>query len=612
MPFSLRRRVLVLYCAARSEPLRLAIHQHLRVLDYCDDKYDVLYCNATDSAPGWMRLLGLHAIVFHTTFLAMRWSPEFELWKWTMRWIRNVPCLKIAMPQDEYDHNERLDEWLFEMRADVVFTIFDERPRATLYPIMSRAATFVRCLTGYIDDASAARWVASLQPTDKRELDIVYRASRLPYWFGRQGQLKHRIGDVVLAEAARKGLRCDISTRRQDTIFGDRWMAFLASGRAVIGCESGSDVLDRRGEIRSLIEQRLREDPTLSFEDISACMPAGWDSHRFYALSPRHLEAVVTKTCQILVEGEYSGVLRPHEHYLPVKRDFSNLEDALAALQDTRRIEEIVERAHRDLYASGMYSYRKLASELDRLIGTVPKRSAMDEIATRPLWHAKETGLLLARLAARTRSELVSGCLFVTSISLRKLLGNGFMGLAHILTTSPLRHLLTHYLRLHPGSATNALAEIVPDLLRLSMIGCARRSANNTSTGSDKFPFRLQASWIPERGMLKFVSVRSGEDRAEASGGEVSREMVPSMLRATLGSGVLRSIEWDHSACGTTVPFAVKGMVVGGLSLGEQGVHRFPALNLLAQCRPDELAEALCAILASSSGVHEFRDYDLS
>ena len=50
---------------------------------------------------------------------------------------------------------------------------------------------------------------------------------------------------------------------------------------------------------------------------------AGWDSYAFFAISPRHLEAVVTKTAQVLVEGSYSGVLEPERHYIPVRRDFS-------------------------------------------------------------------------------------------------------------------------------------------------------------------------------------------------------------------------------------------------------------------------------------------------
>ena len=44
------------------------------------------------------------------------------------------------------------------------------------------------------------------------------------------------------------GLRTDISTRITDTKYGDAWFEFLASGRCVIGTESGSSALDPYGD----------------------------------------------------------------------------------------------------------------------------------------------------------------------------------------------------------------------------------------------------------------------------------------------------------------------------------------------------------------------------
>jgi hypothetical protein len=169
---------------------------------------------------------------------------------------------------------------------------------------------FRGALTGYIDDAMARRCATQLRPIAARTHDIVYRATQLPYWFGSHGQLKHRIAEVVGARATAHDLTTDISTRWEDTIFGDGWSDFLMTGRSVIGAESGSSVLDRRGEIQSRIRTLLAEQPTLSFDEVARELPEGWDSWRFFAISPRHLEAVVTKTAQILVEGTYSGVLK--------------------------------------------------------------------------------------------------------------------------------------------------------------------------------------------------------------------------------------------------------------------------------------------------------------
>ena len=111
-------------------------------------------------------------------------------------------------------------------------------------------------------------------PHSERRLDVVYRAKQLPYWFGSHGQLKHRIAEAVQERAGALGLSTDISTRPDDTVYGDGWLDFLISGRAVIGAESGSSVLDERGEIQRRISRLLAEQPRLTFDEVDAQMPA--------------------------------------------------------------------------------------------------------------------------------------------------------------------------------------------------------------------------------------------------------------------------------------------------------------------------------------------------
>jgi hypothetical protein len=360
------RPILVLYWHPEStETMRAAVSHHLRALDTIKGKRQILYYNALKGAPAWLRHLHFDAVILHTTFLCLRWSHLFYTWKWRLRWIKDLDCVKIALPQDEYDHSEILDEWLFEWGVSVVFTTFDASQRKVLYPIMYDKAHFYECFTGYIDDATAQRYAGTLAPLEARPYDIVYRATHLPYWFGSHGQLKHRLAEVIAQRAKAHGVKCDISTRVEDTIVGDRWLDFLASGRAVIGCESGSSVLDRRGEIKAQIQAMLRADPTLSFEVVSARMPDDWDDYQFFALSPRHFEAVITKTCQILIEGSYQGVFESDKHYIPLKRDFSNIGEVLEKTRDHQFIKDMVDRAYNDIYLSRHYTYKKLATDIE-------------------------------------------------------------------------------------------------------------------------------------------------------------------------------------------------------------------------------------------------------
>ena len=77
-----------------------------------------------------------------------------------------------------------------------------------------------------------------------------------------------------------------------------------------------------------------------------------------------HLEAVITKTCQVLVEGDYDGILQPNRHYIPLKRDFSNLVEVLDKLRDDELLEEIANQAYEEIYMSKRYSYEKFASDI--------------------------------------------------------------------------------------------------------------------------------------------------------------------------------------------------------------------------------------------------------
>ena len=243
--------ILVLYWYPPALELRPAVERHLDTLEGYGDR--LVYHNAAHGSPPGLAKIRPDAVVLHTTFLCLRWFEDFPRHRRRFSWLRGLDCPKLAVPQDEYDHSEVLDEWLAELGASAVFTNFGEGARSTLYPRSKPSDGFRKVLTGYVDEHASP----SPRPLRERPYDIVYRASQLPYWFGSHGQLKHHIGSAVADRAKAYGLSTDISTRVEDTILGDRWWEFLGSGRVVVGCESGSSVLDRRGEIQRRIKRLL-------------------------------------------------------------------------------------------------------------------------------------------------------------------------------------------------------------------------------------------------------------------------------------------------------------------------------------------------------------------
>jgi hypothetical protein len=544
-------RVLVLYWHPKGTQMRLAVHQHLHLLDGLGMR--ILYRNAIDPAPRRLGWTHPDLCILHTTFLCVRWNYDFEHYRRRFCWLSSLDCPKVALPQDEYDHAAVLDEWLVELGATSIYSCFGAEQRASLYPLLEGRVAFHETLTGFIDETGADALAGRMVPHGQRPHDIVYRATELPYWFGSHGQLKHRIADVVQKRAREVGLRTEISTRPEDTVLGLGWLDFLMSGRAVIGAESGSSVLDARGEVQRRISRLLAERPDLTFEEVDAQMPSNWDSYAFFAISPRHLEAVITKTAQVLVEGHYSGVLEPDRHYIPLRRDFSNLDEALERLRDVDAVEAMTERAYRDVYLSGR-------NNLDRLA---------DQLCAEA--HAADRGRVALPLAAARRP----------SLPIRSQVGG-----------KPIRRLVPHM---------------------VTFIGALARQPE--ARGLFLAAVRGRLSATPDEVVRDIVVLRilarirdGGGGRGEQWSLTVENDAGTIVIRTHLGSdgeSELRvddrfeTVAWNHSAAAQFVPVYPRHPDWGWISLGRYGRYEFDALSELARADPAAARALLARALES-------------
>jgi hypothetical protein len=564
------RRLLFLYLNPRPEAERLTTLQHREALAEVRNAETLSY-NAVHGAPAWLRHLRFDAVVLHTTLLTMRWNIWFPQWKRRLDWLADVDAVKIAFPQDEYDGAEIHDRWLDELGVSVVCTVLDDSHRDELYPRLAKSATFYEVLTGYIDDPTAERFRRRNRPLAERPYDVVYRARHPAYWYGSHSQLKHRIGDAVLERAGAHGLRCDISTRAPETIFGDVWLDFLGSGRATIGTESGVSSLDRAGELRQTIGEMLQRDPALSFEDVAARMPPGWDDYRFFAISPRHLEAVITRTAQILVDGRYSGVLEPERHYIPVRRDFADLDEALERARDLALLEEIASRAYEEIYESGAYSSHRLTETLERILEEhAPARAPA---RPRPIFVA---GGALAAIESEAERRVVGPAANVARVGktgVREMLAGARLAAVD----AEARRLLVVYLRWPEIRDYVSPREALADVLR---VGLLRRAGNGDEA------FAVSVVLDEER---RRVVLRSHRDaRAD---GAVSRERLETFLR----TGAV-DFAWDHSAVADALAFPL----LRGHELRyplPAGPHPLNLLSWIARRRPDQVVAALTPLL---------------
>lgn len=347
-----------------------------RDLLYCFRNYtshNCFYYSASVGAfPNYLKKIDFDIIYFNTEVIGERWAGEEKFKRKVVSHIEHLKdskALKIIHPQDEWIFTDILNEFINEFKIDHVFSVAPPSEWPIIYSKVDRTKVkFHLALTGYLDDNSISKLLQFHKRT-KRDIDVGYRATKAAEWYGSHGFLKTQIGDLFKKEAPKAGFKVDISNEEKDRILGDGWYEFLARCKYVIGVEGGSTVLDPKGEIYFKGKAYKEAHPNATFTEVEQnCFPGQDGNLQLIAISPRHIECCALKTCQVLIEGYYNGILEPEKHYIPLKGDFSNLDEVFKKMRDNDLRERIVEQAYKDIVVSNKYTYSNYVKEVLSLV----------------------------------------------------------------------------------------------------------------------------------------------------------------------------------------------------------------------------------------------------
>jgi hypothetical protein len=260
-------------------------------------------------------------------------------------------CPMVAFIGNEYDLLDEKIAFLREVRADRVCSQLPLRVAQHLYEGIDT--------NRILSTPHALNPKAYTPPTtEKRDIDIGFVGDI--YWPFIGDQERSQLIWHFERNGGRYGLRCDIRAGRSDRLRRHEWAKFLRGTKGLIGAESGTYYLNDRGKLLTRArDYNLNENPRASFEEVYG---------RFFAgvapvisgksVSSRHFEPIGTKTCQVLLEGEYNGVLRPNEHYIPVKRDLSDVDEAVLEFKDEGRRRAIAAQAYEHVMSGHTYAHR--------------------------------------------------------------------------------------------------------------------------------------------------------------------------------------------------------------------------------------------------------------
>lgn len=360
-----KKKILILYYYWSPLPMRQNTLDNLQALKEYSD-HNCYYCNVCYGIPFFLSRQSWDLIVFHITFTCgILWTgAPYEKYIACVEPLRNHPSRKIMLVQDEFYRTERLCKFINSFNIWGIFSVAEKTEWPKIYRnIDFTKVKFYTVLTGYFTD-NITDIITSLSKENlPRTIDIGYRAWQAEYWVGRHGVLKAKIAEKFKENA--RGLNIDVSTDPRDTFYGLDWYRFQLRCKYTIGVEGGSSLLDYDGTLQSKVNEFLKANPHAHFDECeAACFPGLDGNLDLYAISPRHLEACATKTCQILIEGHYNGILHPWKHYIPLKKDFSNIEEVLQLVKEDSLRADIVERAFDDIVKSNQYTYRKFVGNL--------------------------------------------------------------------------------------------------------------------------------------------------------------------------------------------------------------------------------------------------------
>lgn len=486
--------------------------------------------------------------------------------------IRQFAGLKVQFVQDEYRWPDAVTSAIRNLEIDVLFSLLNEEEIPRFYSERLPDVAIFPALAGYVPER-----LARLDARDgARPIDIGYRGRSMPFWLGNLAREKIEIGRGVLERAPLYGLRCDIGWAEKDRIYGRQWDAFLSSCRAFLGTESGASITDWDGTIERNVNAYLVDHPGATYEEVHAAILAPHEGNfPMQVVSPRVFEAIAHRTALVQFPGGYSGVVEPWVHYIPLEKDFSNMDEVSRLVRDERFVSELTSRAHSDVIGSGRYSYSSFVERFDEIVG---ERRV-----------ARSRGTQIPFVAHRIRERASVGSWLSPTPAWQAARGAGrTIAVGRIVLSSrPLRRLCWAWLR-NVRARRLGREAVVADLVRLGIL--ARISA-----GREGRPFTLSADFQPDHGRLTIATRLSGV------AGEGPREVDVSRLR---------SLTWSHEGIDTSFAVPVFGhtKVRFAVGVGNPSFHSFDAFVELAREDPEAAADTLRMILgAGGNGDHAAR-----
>lgn len=369
-------------------------------------QYPVIEVNIYLGFPQVLNKYSFSVIVLHYSLFG---SLPFQLKGKAMEYVRNSKnSVIVAFFQDEPQYCPERIALINTLGIRCIYTLVEPDFHDIVYRQSTTVSQIITCIPGYVSEKIEMVGKELFMPDSSRTIDVGYRGRELPTFLGNGAFEKVDIAHQFLEFNKSYCLKCDIETSEEKRIYGDDWYRFLANCKGVIGVESGATIFDLGGDVYCAYKELEQKHTSVSYEDLGKVIVLEKYEDKIYyrMISPRHFEAAALRVCQILYEGHYSGILHPMDHYIPLKKDFSNFSDVMEVFQNPEKRQKIEEKAYTDLILSERFTYKKFIQEFDQVI---QQSDYMSEVSGSDPSHIREAvkkELMWLYILAQIRMDL--------------------------------------------------------------------------------------------------------------------------------------------------------------------------------------------------------------
>ncbi len=291
----------------------------------------------------------------------------YASWYWAGRQTRLFAYFKklnknlkmVMFLQDEYWKTKYKKRIINLM--DLVFTVIDEK---TANEVLVKNKKYKQVLTGYVYDH------LKKIPINKKEVLIFYRGRNLHYSYGTLGYDKIHIGKKMKEYCDRNKIKnINIEWEEDKRIYGDDWFKILSNSKVTLATESGCKIFDETEQLIKNIDDKLKINPNYSYEEAEKDFSLKkLEKYNTCGTSPKMFEAVCLGTVLIMYPGNYAGIFKKDIHYIELQKDFSNIEDVMKKVNDDEFLQNMADRAYKDIVQSGKYTYKEFINIFDNTI----------------------------------------------------------------------------------------------------------------------------------------------------------------------------------------------------------------------------------------------------